>query len=278
MAVRDVIKVGQIVIKLKNKAENIRNSENQKSASKITKVEYKNSEMNISYSLIPYQRNQDVIKIQKNNRGAKLIVSVVDGYNDNNKLRDNKPGKNVATFVATNFPKTFLKTQIKDVRKRAEISAEIIDQEVIKIYPAYVACVGGFLFSFESKQIIIVVGSIFVYIWNGFLWKKAKEIGDYSLDLKKYPSDVSRFFGEGELKRQNPTFYKAKPDTVILPYKTPVFIGTDGTEEILSLEDLNHVTKKTGLKSAKKLIDKLTDFIQSKKNLQNDDASIFLKI
>ncbi len=234
-------------------------------------------EFNISYSLIPFTRNQDLIKVQEFNKKIKFAVSVVDGWNNPDKIKGNESGRKIASFVADNFPNQFLKTDISNLQERSEKAAKFIDKKVLKLYPAHVSCVGAFLFNFDNKNIIVTVGSIFVYVWNGAVWEKPKEIGDYLLDLKNYPSNVSRFFGRGDLKKQNPNLYMAKPDTVVLSPKCSIFIATDGIEELISKEELNNYTNKIGLNTSEKLIKFLTGLIQSRKNLQNDDVSIFLK-
>lgn len=235
-------------------------------------------QFNISYSLIPFKRNQDVIKIQEFNQDIKFSISVVDGWNNPDKIKGNESGKKVAVLVADNFPNQFLKTGISNFQARAETAAKLIDKKTIQRYPAYVCGVGAFIFEFEDKEVVVAVGSIYVYIWNKNSWEKPKEIGDYSLDLRNYPADVSRFFGIGNLKKADPHLYSAKPDTVVVFPKKPIFIGTDGIEELISKEELNFYTKKIGLDHPDKLIKTLTEIIQSRRKLQNDDASILLKI
>jgi len=240
-------------------------------------MNYNFPKFNISYSLIPFKRNQDLIKVQEFNKKIKFTASVVDGWNNLDKIKGNQSGKKVASFVADNFPNQFLKTDINNFQERAEKATKLIDKEILKQYPAHASCVGAFLFNYDNKNIIVTVGSIFVYIWNGTTWEKPKGIGDYSLNPKNYPSDVSRFFGRGELKKQDPNLYMVKPDTVVLSPKKSIFIGTDGIEELISKEELNIYTKKIGLTSSEKLINFLTELIKSRRSLQNDDASIFLK-
>lgn len=232
----------------------------------------------ISYSLIPFKRNQDVIKVFEFNKNIKFTTSIVDGYSNKDKLKGNGPGREVATFVADNFPEEFIKINTNNYQKKAEETSIIIDKKVLKLYPAYAGGVGAFLFDYKNQDVVVALESIYVYYWNGHSWDKPEEIGDYSLDLKKYPSDVSRFFGIGELKKQSPDFYMAKPDTVIFNPKCPIFIGTDGIEELLSVRELNNYTQKIGLDQSEKLIKTLSKLILSRRNLQNDDASIFIKL
>ena len=84
-------------------------------------------------------------------------------------------------------------------------------------------------------------------------------------------------FGRGELKKQDPDLYKVNPDTILIPTKTPIFIGTDGTEEFISIKDLNELTNKVGFDYSEKFISSLNDLASSRKSSQNDDASIFVK-
>jgi len=240
-------------------------------------MNYNFPQFNISYSLIPFKRNQDLIKIQGFNKKINFTASIVDGWNNLDKTEGNESGKKVALFVANNFPKQFLKIDVDNFQERAEKSTEFIDKEILKLYPAHASCVGAFLFDFDNKNIIVTVGSIFVYVWNGTTWRKPKEIGDYSLDPKNYPSDVSRFFGRGELKKLDPNLYTVKPDVVLLSPKCPIFIGTDGIEEFITKEDLNDYTKKVGLTNSQKFISSLTKLAKTRSNLQNDDTSIFVK-
>lgn len=231
----------------------------------------------ISYSLIPFKRNQDLIKIKNFTNKIIFSASVIDGWNNLDEIKGNVPGKRVASFVAENFPKIFTSLQDTNIQRMAEKTAKIVDEKVLKLYPAHASCVGAFLFHYSDRNIIVAVGSIFVYIWSGKSWKKLKEIGDYSLDPSIYPSDVSCFFGRGELKKQDPDLYKVNPDTILIPTKTPIFIGTDGTEEFISIKDLNELTNKVGFDYSEKFISSLNDLASSRKSSQNDDASIFVK-
>jgi len=69
-----------------------------------------------------------------------------------------------------------------------------------------------FLIGFADKQVIVFVGGGIVFVYKNNQWVKPNEIGDYSIKEKSgFPSDVSHFFGRGELKGDS--FYSAKPES-----------------------------------------------------------------
>ncbi len=231
----------------------------------------------IAYHIIPYKRNQDVVRIVRNQGGWDLVISVVDGYSNPKYFKGNQEGREVAHLVSKLFPELFYKHAEKDLVRRAKKVAQMIDKHVLAIYPERVACVGIFLFQKGEKQIIVTVGSVIVYLWNGKEWYKPKEIGDYSLDPKKpesYGSDVSRFFGGGDNK-DKPVF-SCEPDIVETSSYTPVFLATDGLEDIFDLNRLNNLTYRIIDKRANYFIKKVSlEIIRSKKQI--DDISILLK-
>ncbi len=62
----------------------------------------------ILYSRIPFRRNQDVIRIQKDRCNAVDVISVVDGWNDVERVPSDHPGREAASFVASRYPEAFL--------------------------------------------------------------------------------------------------------------------------------------------------------------------------
>ena len=231
---------------------------------------------NIAYKIIPYKRDQDVIKIFDNKYAYKCIVSLVDGYNNLRYIEGNFAGRKTAEAVANKFPDLFIKTQGKNVQEKTRKSVRLMDKLVLNLYPAYSSCVGVFLFESKKTYIIISIGSVVVFIWNGHEWFKPKEIKDYSLDLKFYPADVSRFFGLGELKRQDPKLYKPDADVIQIDKTKPVFLASDGFEDIFNLKSFNNFSNKLKDKNPKYFIEKLGEEIKNSQR-QKDDISILIK-
>lgn len=231
---------------------------------------------NIAYGLPPSKRNQDVIRIDEYEGGG-FSVAVVDGWNNLDYLPNNVSGRRVAEFVAREFPKMFFMIKRKSLVKRAEQTAASIDREVISMYPAHVSCVGSFLFMFSRKIVIVSVGNraIGVLLWNGYEWYKPNEIGDYTIEYPKYPSEVSRFFGRGELKKD--PMYLAKPDVVICSQSTPLLLATDGLEDVLSLKDINAIVQNPHRQSPRVIVETLLKEIRKRKT-QKDDILILVKL
>jgi hypothetical protein len=230
---------------------------------------------NIAYALIPFLRNQDIIEITPGTKEITFAASVIDGWNNKDELSGNEAGKKVAELVATRFPEIFLDRTEKDWQTRAEKTAELMDQEILNRWPAYVSCVGSFLFSERDKNVLLTIGSVVVFVWNGQAWKRPKEIGDYSLDPQKYPSDVSRFIGRGELKQDS--FYSAKPDVAVLPKDRPILIASDGLEDIFTPQEFNQITQGWDIKNPQEFISNLLVEIKIWKHRQKDDISILFK-
>ncbi|MBI2641934.1 protein phosphatase 2C family protein [Candidatus Roizmanbacteria bacterium] len=234
----------------------------------------------IVYERIPYKRNQDIIRISDKEKGADLVISLVDGYSKPGLPEGDRPGREIARTVGKLFPQyflNFLNSKISDLQIRAEKTALLVDRDVLKRFPKYVACVGIFLFEIQNKQVIVTVGSVIVYVWNGRRWFKPKEIGDYSLDPKdpkSYGSDVSRFFGGGDNKDK--PLFSCKPDVVEIDIETSIFLATDGLEDVFTLKDFNNFTYKLKNKRSQSFIKKLTREIK-KRNNQKDDISILIK-
>jgi len=241
-----------------------------------------------AYSLFPHKRNQDVIVKGSyfTKTGDELtFYSITDGWNNPEKMLDNKSGRIVATRVAQEFPKLFLKSLEKVSFKLSQAgdiaykAANDMDKKVLSWYPTRASCVGTFLFEISNKTVIVAVGTITTLLWKNDSWEAPKEIGDYILDPNKYESGGQTFFGRGELK-YNP-LYTAKTDTLVVDNKTPIFVATDGLlmeKRIMTLEELNVFTRKVTIKDPSKFIQKLGEYIKSIRDKQKDDISIFIKI
>ena len=119
----------------------------------------------------------------------------------------------------------------------AQEAAEEMDREFLRRYPAHVASVGAFAFCSRKQTILVSMGTIHVWIWNGTQWHKPEEIGDCFLPQPEYESGSRTFWGRGELK-DNP-FYALRTDTVALSPQTPFFIATDGMDDVLALSEIN---------------------------------------
>lgn len=231
----------------------------------------------IAYTVFPFRQNQDLILVQtfrKNFPKLCFVASVVDGWSDERYIKGNKLGFEAGEFAAREFPKKFLESCTNNLKKRAEEAASSIDKEFLRKYPPYVATVGAFLFSFRERDIIVAEGSVVVFLWDGKRWVKSKEISDYSLDLRKYPSDVSRFWGRSELK--NDPMYSCLPDVITIGKKVPVFLATDGLEKALELSEINSLSKNLDFSKPKDFLTKIIDEIKRKKS-QRDDIAILLR-
>lgn len=227
------------------------------------------------YGIFP-KRDQDYILINKKKSTGriKFLASVTDGWTDQDKIRLEKIGKQAARFTAFRYPQLFLRDKGTDLKERARKSAYLLDQEFIRKFPTQTASVGVFLFEQEEKNIIVAVGSIWVFIWKKGVWEELQEIGKYDLDLKKYPSDVSRFFGRKDLKKDS--LYSCEPDVAIRDKDKPIILATDGlTKGIFTKKSFLLMANKWEKKRPKKLIEavKITIGIGS----QEDDTSILVK-
>jgi len=235
------------------------------------------SKLGIYYAILPFKRNQDVVKIQEIN--SSLAISVTDGFHHQDKIPGDKEGRAAADFIADNFPKYFSKlSNIKDYQNRANKAAQITDTELIKLFPEYVSGVGAFIIENKKNNIVIATDSIFVYLFSNGRWYKPKEIMTHYLDSKIYVNDCSRFFGHGNLKKPGQTLYQVKTDVIIIPVSQPIILVTDGTDGLLSVDDLNQINKKNSVNDPEKFFKEIKKLIESRKSNQNDDASILLKI
>ena len=190
-------------------------------------------------SRIPFRRNQDVIHIQKDRSDTEDVISVVDGWNDVEKVPSDHPGREAASFVARRYPEVFLSLRERTLAYAAQDAAEQVDHEFLRRYPAHVASVGTFAFCSWKQTILVSIGTIHVWIWNGTQWHKPEEIGDYVLPQPEYESGSRTFWGRGELKDNS--FYSLRVDTVVLSPQTPFFIATDGMDDVLTLSEINEM-------------------------------------
>jgi hypothetical protein len=194
----------------------------------------------VLYSRIPFCRNQDAIHIQPGcSHNGEDAISVVDGWNDAERMGSDQPGREAAAFVAKRYPVLFLALRGQTPALAAQEAAQQLDREFRQRYPSHVASVGAFAFCSQEQTILVSIGTIHVWTWNGKQWYKPDEIGDYFLPQPEYESGSRTFWGRGELKG-NP-FYALRVDTVILTPQTPLFIATDGLDDVLNLSQINEM-------------------------------------
>lgn len=242
----------------------------------------------IAFKLLPHKRNQDIVEIGKysvKKGGEIFFASIVDGWNNPNEMSDDSFGRIVAERVSKEFPHLFLQLleedsfKLDNISKIAKETAQKMDKEVISWYPAHASCVGSFIFELPEYTIIVAQGTISTLLWNGKAWEKPEEIGDYILDPKRYESGSRTFFGRGELK--NNPFYTADTDTLVVSNDTPILVATDGLileKKMMNLEELNNLSQRSPFLDPETFIDKLGAYIESRRHLQKDDISIFIKV
>jgi hypothetical protein len=199
--------------------------------------------VSILSSRLPFRRNQDVILIQKDRSDAEDVISVVDGWNDVERVPSDHPGREAASFDASRYPEAFLALKERTLNPAAQDAAIQVDHEFLQRYPTYVGAVGAFAFCSRKQTVLLSIGTINVWIWNGTKWHKPEEIGDYFLPQPEYESGSRTFWGRGELK-DNP-FYALRADSVVLSPQTPFFIATDGMDDVLTLSEINRMQKET---------------------------------
>lgn len=224
-------------------------------------------------SLFPFRRNQDVILIQQDQGDTGDIISVVDGWNNPEKVPSDHPGREAASFVASRYPEVFLSLKERSLIRAAQDAAEEVDREFIRRYPAHVAAVGAFAFCSGKQTLLVSIGTIQVWIWNGTQWHKPQEIGDYFLPQPEYESGSRTFWGRGELK-DNP-FYSLRADAAALSPQTPFFIATDGLDDVLTLGEINEVQEETG-SSFPGLFEAVAGRVLAS-NRQRDDISLLMR-
>ncbi len=224
-------------------------------------------------SRIPFRRNQDVIHIQKNRSDREDVISVVDGWNDVERVPSDHPGRKAASFVARRYPEVFLSLREQTLAHAAQDAAEQVDHEFLRRYPSHVASVGAFAFCSWKQTILVSIGTINVWIWNGTQWHKPEEIGDYVLPQPEYESGSRTFWGRGELK--DDPFYALRVDTVVLSPQTPFFIATDGMDDVFTLSEINEMQEETRSSFPgffKAVVEKV---LSSKK--QRDDITLLMR-
>ena len=118
-------------------------------------------------SRIPFRRNQDVILIQQDCGDAGDVVSVVDGWNDIERISSDHTGRETASFVASRYPEAFLALKERTFTHTAQDAAEQVDREFLDQYPTHVASVGAFVFCFRKQTVLVSVGTVHSWIWNG---------------------------------------------------------------------------------------------------------------
>lgn len=228
----------------------------------------------IAYIVFPFKRNQDVIRVVSGNQEYDYVISVVDGWNNPKELKGDIPGRKVARLVADLYPQEFLKSTINDTVKRAQATAISVDDTVNKLNPHYASAVASFLFHGKKKDVIISVGDVETYLWDGNKWYKPKEISDHWIDPTKYPSNVSQFFGCWERKRY--PIFSAEPDVVSIPSGTPVMIATDGIKDVLTLDNMNALPVNPAKISPKKIVETIFQAV-THRGTQRDDISILVR-
>jgi hypothetical protein len=227
----------------------------------------------ILYSRLPFRRNQDVIHIQKDRSDAGDVISVVDGWNDVERVPFDYSGREAATFVAIRYPEVFFALKKRTLSPAAQDAAIQVDREFLQRYPAHVGSVGAFAFCSRKQTLLVSLGTINVWIWNGTKWRKPLEIGDYFLPEPEYESGSRTFWGRGELK-DNP-FYALRTDTVVLSPQTPFFIATDGMDDVVTLSEINEMLQEYRSSFPgffKALVEKV---LRSKK--QRDDITLLMR-
>jgi hypothetical protein len=225
------------------------------------------------HSRIPFHRNQDVILIQQDRGDAGDVVSVVDGWNDLERVPSDHPGREAASFVADRYPELFLASKERTLPRAAQDAAEQLDREFLDRYPASVASVGAFAFCSRKRTVLVSIGTIHAWIWNGAEWRKPEEIGDYFLPQPEYESGSRTFWGRGELKGD--PFYSLRADTVVLPPLTPFFIATDGIDDVLTLGEINAL-KEEFRSSFPGFFEALVEKVRAS-NKQRDDITLLMR-
>jgi hypothetical protein len=227
------------------------------------------------YGKKSFKRNQDVVQFfTKGAYGLRYVASVVDGWNNENIISGVFSGRLCASYTAKEFPKSIFSIREKYFPTRAEIAAKQFDTKIIEKFPAHISCVGCFLFVFEEYEYIVSVGDVRVFEWTGTHWRHLVGISQHVLNLQKYPSDTSRFFGRGELKSD--PMYSSQPDVVKIDPVTPILIATDGLTKMMTLTEFNRITIKSMRKSGKDMLETILQYIDNKKT-QSDDITLLLR-
>ncbi len=224
----------------------------------------------IAYGLLPYKRNQDVIRVHEFGDG-KYAIAVTDGWNRPDAFPNDEPGKWVASFVADEYPNAY--------RLHGLGATNILEERIAEKYPRLATCVASFVFHFVGDDTIVSVGDLETYVWDSTRWYKPKEISDHALDLKTYESNVARFFGAREHKRDPrfPGIFSADPDVLEISSTTPVLIATDGIKDVLPIGDLNALPVNPAKRSAKEIVETILNEVIGR-GTQRDDISLLLRL
>jgi len=153
-----------------------------------------------------------------------------------------------------------------------------LDERIAKTYPRLATSVAVFVFHLDDNDIIVSVGDVETYLWDGHKWYKPKEINDHWLDSKIYDSNVARFFGASEHKRDPrfPGVFSAEPDVLSCPSLAPIMIATDGIKDVLSLNDINTLAINPKKASPKKIVETILHEI-ARRGSQRDDISLLVR-
>ncbi|MCE5265523.1 MAG: serine/threonine-protein phosphatase [Deltaproteobacteria bacterium] len=214
-----------------------------------------------------------MILIQRNPREAGDVVSVVDGWNDAEKIASDRPGREAASFVARRFPEFFTPSSERHPACAAQEAAKRLDREFLDRYPAHVAAVGAFAFCSTERTLLVSIGTIDVWTLDGAEWHKPPEIGDYFLPQPQYESGSRTFWGRGELKGD--PFYALRTDTVVLPPETSFLIATDGMDDVLTLDEINTIHEDTGAIPGR-FFETLVQEVRAGRK-QRDDISLLMR-
>ncbi|MBI3559994.1 SpoIIE family protein phosphatase [Candidatus Gottesmanbacteria bacterium] len=233
----------------------------------------------IAYGLLPFKRNQDVIRIHELDRD-KYILCVVDGWNHPKEILSDGSGRQMASIVAQEFPDTYLVAVGRDEKERADNAVFTLNTSLEKRFPRYTSCVASFLIHGGKKDDVVVsVGDVETYIWDGSRWYKPKEISDHWIDPTKYPTDVSktdvsRFFGCFE-RYIHPEF-SCDPDVMTIPSGKPILIATDGIKDVLTIGDINTLGVNPTNASAREIVETILHEV-SRRGTQRDDISLLVR-
>lgn len=224
----------------------------------------------IAYGLMPYKRNQDVIRVYEFADG-KYVIAVTDGWNSQDAFPDDEPGRFVATLVANEYPTLYFSHGLR--------ATSILEERIAKKYPRLATCVASFVFHLGGDDVIVSVGDVETYLWDGTHWYKPKEISDHALDLKTYESNVARFFGASEHKNDPrfPGIFSAEPDVMKVSTTMPILIATDGIKDVLSLSDINALAVNPTIVSPKKIVETILDEV-ARCGGQRDDISVLARV
>ncbi len=225
-----------------------------------------------SWFNVPYQRDQDVIQVKENYCGAELVISIVDGWHNQQHLPGNVEGREAAKLAARLYPELFLSTKNLSWVKTAQQVSDRVQMQILQNYPQHVSCVGSFLFIYKDFSILCSIGTITVYVRRNNKWVKPSEIGNNWLDWRTNESGSATFFGRGELA--NNKRYSHNIDCVKIPQNETVLIMTDGIDDLLSQKEINVLLK--GVNSHDIIAKLLYANINDKRDKQRDDISVLV--